>query len=345
MVEHKNNKNCKDLAVKSNQLIEARYRLTTNEQKVIYKVISEIGKDDTDFRIYTLKVKELADFIGTRNKNFCNEIKKITKDLVKKTFTIKDLQVSWFSSAEYKNNQGVVEIEFSIKLKPLLLQLKEAFTKIDINEIVKLKGNHSLRIFELVKESEFLGERKFSVEELRYKLGLEEDEYPLYSEFKRNVLKKAHEEINNKTGTSFDYEEIKGYKGKVVEILFKINSKDKQNKKMLNEQCEDLEMKTEKEYSVDFTHRFKSKYGGIFDVNIADRLKKEIGVEKMEQCLEDYKNHFEGRIIKNVAGDFYTFCKKGYQKPVLKSKIHNFEQREYTDKDFEKFYANLEDDR
>ena len=49
------------MVVQSNRLIEARYRLTIEEQKIIKILISQIQRDDTDFQVYTFHVKELGE--------------------------------------------------------------------------------------------------------------------------------------------------------------------------------------------------------------------------------------------------------------------------------------------
>ena len=54
----------KAIVVKHNKLIEARYRLTLQETRIILWLLSEIQQGDKDFRKYRVKISDLADFVG-----------------------------------------------------------------------------------------------------------------------------------------------------------------------------------------------------------------------------------------------------------------------------------------
>jgi plasmid replication initiation protein len=56
--------NKKSLVVQSNKLIEARYRLSVEEQKIVKILISQIRKDDKDFQDYEFRIKDLAELLG-----------------------------------------------------------------------------------------------------------------------------------------------------------------------------------------------------------------------------------------------------------------------------------------
>lgn len=53
---------------KSNALVEASYRLSLYEQRIILSCISQVRRDEklTDQKIYTITVKELSDNFGIR---------------------------------------------------------------------------------------------------------------------------------------------------------------------------------------------------------------------------------------------------------------------------------------
>ena len=125
------NTNNKQLVVKSNQLIESSYKLTTQEQRIILLMASMIKSEDKDFYKYQIKVRDFIDIIGVKDQSKYSEVKKITKGLLEKVLFIKtagsELQVGWLCSAEYFDGKGYVELEFSPKLKPYLLKLKEFF--------------------------------------------------------------------------------------------------------------------------------------------------------------------------------------------------------------------------
>jgi len=223
------------LVVKSNDLIEASYRLTLQEARIVLLLASMINRDDDGFKLYQIKVKDFAKFIGVdKNKNIYKQLAQITEKLGKRTLTIKKedslLQMSWLASSEYFYNEGYVELEFSDKLKPYLLQLKDRFTKYQLGSVLELKSFYSIRLYELLKQWEKLKTRTVEVHELRYALGIPDKKYKQYGHFKNRVLNPARKEINGKTETYFDFTEIK--QGlKVVMLKFEIQpNQNKPNK-------------------------------------------------------------------------------------------------------------------
>ncbi|AVM73387.1 Initiator Replication protein [Magnetospirillum gryphiswaldense MSR-1] len=54
----------KALVKRHNHLIEARYRLTLQEQRLLLWLFSEIKPEDTDFKRYRVRIADLAKLIG-----------------------------------------------------------------------------------------------------------------------------------------------------------------------------------------------------------------------------------------------------------------------------------------
>ena len=219
------------LIVKSNELIEASYRLTTSEQKIILKLVSLIRADSKDFQRYKIKIKDFIKLLGIKDQSKYTEIPKIAEGLMKKVLTIKEndgiLKVAWLSAFKQIDGEGAIEIEFSPYLRPYLLQLKSRFTSYNLQNAIQLKSGYSLRIYELLKQYYSIGERTFTIEKLRYILAIEDQEYPLYADFKRYIIKQAQKEINIKTDISFEFEEIKiGRKVNSIKFIIKNNVKD-----------------------------------------------------------------------------------------------------------------------
>ncbi len=226
------------LIVKSNSLIEASYKLTLQEQRIILFMASMIQPNDEDFKPIKIDINEFINLIKITGHSKYNEIKEITKQLRKRDLIIKsdksELQIGWLSSAEYFQGEGYVELEFSPKLKPYLLQLKERFTKYYLQNIIQLSHSYSIRFYELLKQYEKIGWRIFELKELREILGISGNEYVLFANFKQKILEPAKKELQTKAeqgnlDLSFDYEEIK-LSRKVDKIKFIILKPTKENK-------------------------------------------------------------------------------------------------------------------
>ena len=229
------NRNKKPLVVQSNNLIEARYRLSVEEQKLIKILISKIQPNDINFKEYEFKIKEIGEVLGITHNEQYSVLKRVTERLITRSLTFHNpetkriLQTSWLSSAEYEEGQGTVVLCFDPKLQPLLLQLKSYFTKYNLEQVMQFRGQYTIRFFEFRKS--FLGRNKreviFKLEELRETLGLKEDEYDQFFDFKRRVLEPARLELLEKTGQSFSWEPIKqGRGGKIVSIRFIFDGED-----------------------------------------------------------------------------------------------------------------------
>jgi len=216
------------LVVKSNQMIEASYRLTLQEQRIILYMASLIQQDDEDFKPVRIELSNFAKMIDSDINH--TQMQQVTRDLLEKVLTIRQsrsvLQIGWMSSAEYFYGKGYVELEFSPKLKPYLLQLKERFTKFQLLDVIRLKHLYSIRFYELLKQYEPIGWRYFGLDELRGILGISADEYTLYSNFKLKILKPVQKEFDQKYNKgeldfTFEYEEKKEGR-KVAGLKFEI---------------------------------------------------------------------------------------------------------------------------
>lgn len=215
---------------KSNDLVEARYRLSLQESHVILWLLTQIQPGDEDFKLHVMKITDFADMVGLRVDTQYDELQKITLRLMQRVIQVyssdknETIQVSWLSLAKYQHKKGIVCLRFDPELKPYLLKLKKQFTKIDIASAMKFKSVYAVRVFELLSQYLSIGKREFSIEKLRDWCGIRSDEYKLYKNLKARVIDRAKKEINTKTEYEIDYREIKESR-KVVSIEWTINKK------------------------------------------------------------------------------------------------------------------------
>lgn len=248
--------NRNNFVTKSNRLIEANYKLGVIEQKIILCLASNIQPTDSDFKTYTLPIKEFTNLLGLRGTPKYTELRKITKELMQKVFEIrinrKVIQVAWLSYVAYNESEGTIDIRFDPFLRPYLLELKREFTSYKLENVVKLKSSYAIRIYELLKQYEKIQERTFLLNDLRELLGIE-NLYPAYGNFKQRVLIPAQKELNNKTDISFKLEEIKNGR-KVSKIKFIIQSVEPNKGEQLSLFEENLE---EFKFANSVTHQVK----------------------------------------------------------------------------------------
>jgi plasmid replication initiation protein len=219
------------IAMQHNNLVEAKYSMTLQQKRIMIWLVSQIRPDDIDFKEHVLSIRKLIEICQLSGESSYKEIRNITFSLIEKGIRIiditdsdnkREIQVSWLSSADYY--QGQVKLSFSPKLKPYLLQLKEKFTSINVIDLMQFKSVHAIRIYELLKQYQDIGERVLSLEEIKDCCGVR-DKLKQYIHFEKKLLLTAQREINEKSDIHFEFERIKPSR-KIVGIKF-IISKNK----------------------------------------------------------------------------------------------------------------------
>jgi len=217
------------LVTQSNHLVQARYNLPLAEQRLVLTMISRIQPDDEDFKPYRISVNELAEFLGIDKGSAYRECKKTTENLLKRVLSIEEsdglLQTNWVSSAKYIDGSGMVNLSFDPLLKPYLLQLKSNFTSCKLEMLLSFKSQYTVRMYTLLKQYERLKEREFELGQLRELLGIREDQYGLYSDFRKRVLLSTQKELTEKADLYFEFDEVK-YGRRVGAIKFRIFTKN-----------------------------------------------------------------------------------------------------------------------
>ena len=309
----------KGYVVKSNSLVEARYRLSLQESQIILWLLTQIMPDDEDFKSHQMSISEFARMTMVNVDGRYTELRKITKRLIQRSIEIfepsmnKIIQVAWLSSAEYNTKKGTVSLEFSPKLKPYLLKLKSHFTKLDIVDTMKFKSIYSIRMFELLLQYLTIGNRKMTLENLRAWCGIQNDEYEFYKDLRCRVIDRAKTEVTAKTDYEIDYTEIKESR-KVVAIDWTIKKKRIQ-----------LEGTAEKVRQLQKEYRSESvivdslvEYG--FSRTIAKRFIINNGEDVVSDALKSVNIQVERGQVKNPKAMLQKAIQEKWKPEVYKNK-------------------------
>ena len=310
---------------KANALIEARYKLTLQEQRLILAYISLLSPEDEDFPTVEIRVKDLIQLLELEDHDYYDKIKETLERLRSRVLKIRKpdgyLITGWISSAEYFDKEGKVELTLDPKLKPYLLKLKEAFTTYALRNILKLRSSYAIRLYELLKQYQNIGRRRFTIEELRRLLGIEPHEYARYNDFKRRVILQAQRELKEKTDIYFDFREIKRGR-KVVELEFTILENPKF--KALKEKEESAKVEEEKQRLRKRYEELLRKWEPYLEKLSLTRLSKAHAVFFLENSLlepEQTLRAIEGDdlnpMIKNPVGTLFSSL-------PLRSKLRDF---------------------
>ena len=135
--------------------------------------------------------------------------------LFKRCRVNKDELDSWF-----------VEIDAHDDALPLMFDFKEKYFKYELWNALRLKSSNQIRMYEIMKQYEFIGHHEWSVQELRELLYIGENEYSGrtgWSDFRKNILDACQAALKESTDICYTYERGKtGKGGKWLTIIFHI---------------------------------------------------------------------------------------------------------------------------
>lgn len=225
-------KETSEFVVLHNNLVEARYRLTLQEKRVVLWLASQVTPFDEDFKEHSLSIKDFSELTNTQGENLYTRLQSVTRRLMQRIITIRPIgekrliQVAWLGAADYKIDKGIISLSFHPHLKPFFLHLKRNFTKINIVDIMGLQSIYSIRIYELLKQKEYVGMRIITIDEIRDYCGISKEKYKQINDLRRKVLEVAKLDINEKTDIEITYTMIKEGR-KYVSVSFDIKNKKK----------------------------------------------------------------------------------------------------------------------
>lgn len=217
------------IVYKDNYLIEASYKLTLIEQRLMLYCISKLNPKKPERKLTILVEDFIKQFPDVSKKHAYGQIKQAIETLYGRSIKVKDPcsveEFRWISAKKYYVDQGSATISFSDEVMPYLCQLEKQFTKYQLRNISAFKRTYSIRLYELLTQYRTLKSRIISVSDLRIALQLD-NKFLEFKELKRKVIEPAINEINEKSDLLIGYELIK--KGRSVDsIKFLIKEKSK----------------------------------------------------------------------------------------------------------------------
>jgi plasmid replication initiation protein len=226
----------KFLVTKSNHLVEAGYRLSLNEQRLVLMAISKLdGRKpiprDNDF---TITAQEFSSMFSVPIKQAYESLENAASRLYEQDIKTYDgkhntrERFRWVDGVKYWDGEGKVTLSFSNKIIPYLTLLHTQLTSYDLKQISNLNSSYAIRFYELMIQFRSTGERWMKLDTLKERLQLQ-DQYPRFFDLKKRIIEPAITEINNSTNLIVKWGVVK--KGRVITGLnFEIKEKSKQVK-------------------------------------------------------------------------------------------------------------------
>ena len=226
----------KSMVYKSNALVEAAYRLSVQEQRIILACIGQVRRNEpvTDEVLYSITAGDLASVAGIAISDAYKELKDAALRLKRREVRLTQepngkgkkpsiMITGWVQTIIYREGEGRVELRFTKDMLPYLTGLQREFTRYALSDVAKMSSAYGIRLYELLMQWPE-GKRVIDVEELRHWLQLE-NRYPLMADFRRNVIEPAVKQINEHSPISVSWDQRKTGR-KVTHLQFTFSPKE-----------------------------------------------------------------------------------------------------------------------
>lgn len=204
------------MVVQSNEIVEANYRLTAAEQKVILNLIAQLDTTKEDFEVRRISAKSLSDACGFTPKNGYQQLQAVVKKLMNRSIILQRRDGSgwygshWVQTCDYRKvsdsdgDCSYIEFEMDRRLCPHFLQLRERFLSSELRNLVQFTHVYSTRFYMIFRNRVKIGHMRYTFDELRKLLELSKG-YKKSIDIKNKIIKVAIAEINEKSDIHVDF--------------------------------------------------------------------------------------------------------------------------------------------
>lgn len=222
---------------KRNVLNELRSNSMTLQELRLFSIyLSKINPRDKSTRVVRFPLDDFRRIMGLGSDMNIPHFKSAVRGILQKIVEVPNEGGSGYTAFQLfkrarveKNDLGewYVELDSHDEALPLMFDFKNKYFKYELWNALRLKSPNQVRMYEILKQYESLGQRELSVSELRELLGIGKKEYSDrtgWSNFKKYVLDSCQEALSEFTDISYTYERGRtGQGGKWLTIVFHIS--------------------------------------------------------------------------------------------------------------------------
>lgn len=216
-------------------------------------------------------------------------------------------------------------------------EYKSKYGRMQFEPVKKFTSTYAFRLYELLQNYSYQGKREIQLEDLRYKLGIyDEEKYKRYTDFNKRILQPSIELINTHTDINVEYES-KRYGRSIGSIKFYISKNNKFN--LIDASENDVIDEKQIMHIQQIVNKSitPSQAGILIDLTLTAIKEHNVDmsfyeyIQQKVECINEYNKHND---IKSYIGILYTAIKENWQMNQTKEKqkllnFNNFEAREY----------------
>ncbi|MEM1486395.1 replication initiation protein (plasmid) [Oscillospiraceae bacterium PP1C4] len=226
-------------ACMANELILARQKtMSIWANRIINFLVMQLVAEDKDLKTYSVKIKDLAEFVGVSTGNVYEDIKNACTEIMQTVIEISTGNpkrpwelLHWMSLARY-DGEGTLTLSLSEEVKPYLfdLQARGFFTQYQIKEILPMSSFYAIRLYQYI--TMVMNKAKYKLEYVDMEIPFAreffecENKYKQIGEFKKIVIDTAIKQINNNSSSRFWLDKPEYFKtGRVItKVRFYVRS-------------------------------------------------------------------------------------------------------------------------
>jgi plasmid replication initiation protein len=197
-----------------NMITSGRYDFTACQLDILFLLLASFEKDDPADKKYDLYVRDIEAITGRQWQY--NQLQEATENMGIRMFSIETssyLEQMWlFNGFRYMKGKGYFTASISSDARRYLFDLKNNFTRIQLNAVLSCSSKYAKRLYALACQWRTVGKIEMPIDKLKEMLylkdpeGKEKEQFRQLGQFREKVLDIAKRQINEHTDVRFDYE-------------------------------------------------------------------------------------------------------------------------------------------
>lgn len=307
---------------KSSALIQTNARGLTLTQRKIINTFIYIAQQMGNQKRYSFPTAQLKKYCGITmkgNNDLKRQLKEMMEIIVEFNYLGKDKKWVWeatvlIPSITIRQGSKYTEFEFTECLKEKILR-PDIYAPLNIILIAGLRSTYAIVLYEFLKDYMTApAVPALTIEQFRNLLGIDETKYQEFTDFRKWVLNKAVDEVNEKTDIHCSYTLTKEHGNRYSHISFTVTK----NEKFKLPRPVHLPLDDSAELPA-------SEYSPNIPAEILQVLPKKYRVAEVFQIIAPYLD-YQAMLISNIRytdkkhkENFIAYLRKALQKDYAKS--------------------------
>lgn len=199
-----------------------------------------LASDPSETTEFTVTAKEYAELTGLKLSSAYITLSRVVDALYDHSVVFyhpekdRDIRTRLISTCSYKDGCFYISFTHFALYIMYVFNKQNSFTKFKVKSAVALHG-HGLKLYPFLIQNEFRSNFDVSIKELKSALGLSDESYPEYRDFKTTILKPHIDAINSKTELMVEFKAVKKEGRKASHVNFIVRKKNNLKTELLNE--------------------------------------------------------------------------------------------------------------